>query len=203
MATQSLLPDTSVGGGDYLYAPTAKAPGGSCIELTTAYSAKEPLLWAWDWCGSVSPGKTVRVDSDFLTTYTTTVEGRPAYTFAEALTDARTNAWSVYLYNYARESWDTFYSSSGKDKSNFDFGWDTYEVYTTTNPATGNGYICDATHGTTIESSGIRLYTSAWVPATPEVAPLSSSPPSGAAFRCPALRLGVRSPDDDWIAVNQ
>lgn len=201
VATQSIVPGLTTTGNDFLYAPTAKSPGGSCIELTTAYTTSGPLLWAWDWCGSESPGKTVAMNQAFISTYTTSVNGRPAYTMDEVLTGSN-NTWTIYLHNYQTGAWDTFYTSSGTDKSGFDFGWDTYEVWSNTDPARNEGYFCENSLGDTIESSGIQLYTNAWTAANSADAPASSTPPpSGSAFDCPSLGLRLASPND-WIATN-
>jgi hypothetical protein len=78
----------------------------------------------------------------------------------------------------------------------------TYEVSTSVDPSTGSGYGCDATHGTTVESSGIQLYTDGWTRATPQNSPLSSSIPPGSSFDCPSLRFGVPSENDDWTAAS-
>lgn len=197
-ATQSVLPGvTTQGSNDWLYAPTAKSANNSCIELTTAYTPTGPKLWAWDWCGPDTVGKLVNLDSNFMSTYTTTVNGLPAYSMNESLTNAGTNAWTVSLFNYRTHAWDTFYSKSGTEDLNFPFGWNTYEVYT------DNGFFCTATAGKAIESSDIRVFANgAWTPATPTTAPLSSNPPPGSSFRCPSLRFAVVTPDSDWIARN-
>src|SRR4051794_35176740 len=99
-ATHSVLTITTHGG-DYVYAPTALPPGGACTEMTTAYTPSGPKLWAWDWCGGRDTiGKIVNIDTAFLNTYTTTVNGLPAYTMQEVQTSVSTNAWTVYLYNF-------------------------------------------------------------------------------------------------------
>jgi len=100
-ATHTVL-SVIVHNGDVLYAPTALPPGGACAEMTTAYTADGPLLWAWDWCGGRDTiGKVVNMNASFLATYTTTVDGAPAYTMEEVQTSTSTNAWTVYLYNYS------------------------------------------------------------------------------------------------------
>ncbi|POM23038.1 hypothetical protein BTM25_52440 [Actinomadura rubteroloni] len=203
MATQSILPDKPIGGGDFLYAPTAKSTGHSCIELTTAYHGAGAVLWAWDWCGQPGAAKTVRMDAAFRATYTTTVNSRPAYTMSQVRSNTARNTWTVYLYNYKTQSWDTFWSQSGTDKTNYSFGWNTYEIWSNTNPSTGHGYFCDATRNTTIESSDIQIYAGKWTPATAANAPLSSRPPAGSSYNCPTLNFAVVSPNNDWTATNR
>ncbi|MFL6073774.1 MAG: carbohydrate-binding protein [Mycobacteriales bacterium] len=196
--TQSVLPGvTTQGSNDWLYAPTALSAGKACIEMTTAYTPTGPKLWAWDWCTTDTVGKLVNLDSDFLSTYTTTVNGLPAYSMNQTLSNASANTWTASLFNYRTHAWDTFYTSSGTQDLNFAFGWDTYEVYT------DSGFFCTATAGKTVESSDIRLWINgAWTPATPTTAPLSSSPPPGSSFRCPSLRLAMVTPNSDWTARN-
>ncbi|HEV2637904.1 MAG TPA: hypothetical protein VGX23_22325 [Actinocrinis sp.] len=182
-------------------APTAKAPGGWCIELTRVYTTGGPLLWAWDWCGSEPAGKTVSMNQSFISTYTATVNGRPAYTMDEAMTGAN-NTWTVYLYDYKTQTWDVFYTSSGTDKSGFSFGWDTYEVWSNTDPATNRGYFCENSVGDTIESSGIQLYTGSWTAAnSTDAAASATPPPAGSSFDCPSLSLRFASAND-WAATN-
>lgn len=202
LATQSVIPNLTVRGGDFLYAPTAKAPDGSCIEVTTAYDSDGPMLWAWDWCGSVSAAKVLDIDSSFLSTYTTTVNGRPAYTMDEVLTNGSTNTWTVYLYNHLTGGWDTFYTSSGSDKSGLNFGWDIFEVYTSQDPASGEGYFCEDSAGSTVESSDVQLYDGSWSAANPQDAPLSGSIPPGSSFYCPSLRFSLVTADSDWVGAN-
>jgi hypothetical protein len=204
-AQQSVVPGAQpTHGGDYVYAPTALPASGACIEMTTAYTPDGPLLWAWDWCGGRDGvGKLTRMDSAFLATYTTTVNGRPAYSVDEHRTSAAANTWTAYLYNYRTHAWDTFFTSSGAfDIPQYPFGWDMFEVYTSVDPSTGAGYYCRDMSGQTFESSGVKLLAgSAWTPAAPGNSRPDSDPaPPGGDFDCPSMGIGLVHANDDWAA---
>ncbi|ACU73862.1 Carbohydrate binding family 6 [Catenulispora acidiphila DSM 44928] len=192
-------------GGDFVYAPTALPPGRACMEITTAYTPSGPDLWAWDWCGGRDQvGKLTAMDSTFLATYTTTVNGHPAYDLDEHQTSASGNVWTAYLYNYQTHAWDTFYTSSGTyDLSQYPFGWDMFEVYTTPDPGTGAGYYCHDLLGKPFESSSVQLLTgSTWTPAAPGNSSPDSTPPApGSSLDCPALTITLAHPNDDWTAL--
>jgi hypothetical protein len=146
-------------GSDVVYAPTALAPGGACMEMTTAYTSRGPLLWAWDWCGgNAGVGKLVTVDADFLNTYTTTVNGQAACSTEVRQTNASNNTWSSYLYNYRTQVWDLFYTSSGTfDLSDRGYGWDIFEIYSTRNPTTATAWYCSSMAGQRFEASSIEV----------------------------------------------
>ncbi|MEV6964784.1 hypothetical protein AB0M47_06665 [Hamadaea sp. NPDC051192] len=203
-ATQSVVTGsgTTTSGGDYVYAPTAIPAGGACIEMTTAYTPSGPKLWAWDWCGGRDTvGKLTAMDSAFLATYTTTVNGRPAYRTDIHQTSTTANTWTAYLYNYQTNVWDSYYTSSGTyDLPQFPFGWDMFEVYTSINPATGVGYYCTGLAGRAFESSSIQvLVNGVWTAANTTNAPTDGAVPSGSAFDCPALTFSVVHANDNWL----
>ncbi|MEU7866627.1 carbohydrate-binding protein [Dactylosporangium sp. NPDC049140] len=204
-ATQSVLdsaPATTTGG-DYVYAPTALPGGGACIELTTAYTPSGPDLWAWDWCGGRDGvGKLTPMDANFLNTYTTTVNGRRAYSMDEHKTSTTSNTWTVYLYNYVTHAWDTYFTSSGVyDLPQFNFGWNMFEIYTSVNPATGAGYYCQTFNGRGFESSGVQVYAGgAWVAATASNTSTPRTIPPGSAYDCPALTFTMVNANDHWLA---
>jgi hypothetical protein len=203
-ATQSVLSGsgTTTSGGDYVYAPTALPGGGACIEMTTAYTPSGPDLWAWDWCGGRDTvGKLTPMNATFLATYTTTVNGRAAYSLDEHRTSTTANTWTAYLYNYQTHVWDTYFTSSGTyDLPQFSFGWNMFEVYTTVNPATGAGYYCQNLNGRVIESSSVQVMVgSTWTPATPANTS-AGTPPAGSRLDCPSLSFTVAHPNDDWRA---
>jgi hypothetical protein len=198
-ATHSVLGVTTTGG-DYLYAPTALPPGNACIELTTAYTPDGPMLWGWDWCGGRDTiGKVVPMDATFLATYTTMVNGRPAYSMDEHKTSTTANTWTVYLYNYKTHAYDTFMTSTG----NMDIPgstWDFFEMYTTVNGSTGAGYYCQNFNGMSIEASGVKVsQNGAWTPANASNSSMSRATP-GSAYDCPSLTLTVGHANDNWIA---
>jgi hypothetical protein len=203
-ATQTVLSGTgtTTSGGDFVYAPTALPGGNSCIEMTTAYTPSGPDLWAWDWCGGRDTvGKLTAMNSTFLATYTTTVNGRTSYSLDEHRTSTTANTWTAYLYNYQTHVWDTFYTSSGTfDLPQFSFGWNMFEVYTSVNPATGAGYYCQNLNGRSIESSGVQVMVgSTWTAASPSNT-TASTPPAGSRLDCPSLHFTVAHPNDDWVA---
>jgi cellulose binding protein with CBM2 domain len=198
-ATHSVLTVTTHNN-DFVYAPTALPPGGACTEMTTAYTPSGPKLWAWDWCGGRDAiGKIVNIDSSFLSTYTTTVNGQQAYTMQEVLTSAASNAWTVYLFDYTTRAWDTFYATSGT-KDIPGSTWDFFEIYTDVDPATGAGYYCADANGKAFEASSVQVsQNGVWTPATTSNSSLSS-PPSGSSLDCPSLAFSIAHANDHWIA---
>jgi hypothetical protein len=186
-------------GDDFLYAPTALPPGGACTEMTTAYTPSGPRLWAWDWCGGRDTvGKVVNIDSSFLNTYTTSLNGAPAYTMRETQTSTSNNAWTVYLFNYTTQAWDTFYATSGT-KDIPGSSWDFFEVYTTVDASTGAGYYCADGNGKAFEASGVQVtQNGAWTAANSSNSSLDS-PPSGSTFDCPSLRFSIVHANDHWV----
>ncbi|WP_051367269.1 carbohydrate-binding protein [Hamadaea tsunoensis] len=203
-ATQSVLTGITTTGGDYVYAPTAIPASGACIEMTTAYTPSGSKLWAWDWCGGRDGvGKIVNLDASFLATYTTTVNGRAAYSLDEHRTSTTANTWTAYLYNYQTHVWDAFFTSSGTyDLPQFPFGWNMFEIYTSVNPATGAGYYCKDVAGKVFESSSVQVLAGAtWVAAAPgnsQVDPAGT--PSGSAYDCPSLSFTLAHANDHWTA---
>jgi hypothetical protein len=174
------------------------------MEMTTAYTPSGPLLWAWDWCGgNAGVGKAVSMNSSFLSTYTTTVNGLPAYSFEVSQTNAATNAWVAYLYNFQTHAYETFYTSSGSyDLGDTWFGWDMFEIYSSIEPSTGVGYYCTDMAGQSFDASAIEVnLNSAWQPATPSNSyDYGNPPPSGSEFQCPTLTFAMDSPNNHWTA---
>lgn len=203
MANQSIVPNLTLSGQEFLYAPTLKAPDGSCAELTTAYTPSGAFLWAWDWCVAIDAAKSVPLNASFVSTYTTTVNGHPAYTMYEAQSSASTNTWSIYLYNYSTHAWDLFYRQSGTDQSGAPEGWDVFEVYTTPATSGANGPYCAKIAGDTFESSSIQIYYGgAWHAATTSNAPGLSPLPTGSSLGCSSLRFSVPTANSDWVVAN-
>jgi hypothetical protein len=143
---------------DVLYAPTVMPPSNACIEITTAYTSGNPVVWAWDWCASGDSGvaKEIAIDASFVSTYTTQVNGVPAYSVEISKTNSSNNTWTAYLYNFASGTWDTFWSRSGTSQIGSD-GWDVFEPYVTRNPSTGIGYYCTSMTGRKFEASTIQV----------------------------------------------
>ncbi|WP_410567368.1 carbohydrate-binding protein [Amycolatopsis sp. cmx-4-61] len=202
VVTQSITPGLRISNtSDVVYAPTMKPTGHSCIEVVTAYGLGEAAqVWAWDWCRSVSPAKVVPIDSAFLATYTSTVNGHPAYTVQEVRTSSSGNSWTASLRNVKTGAWDTLFSQSGSDQSSLNEGWDIFELYSTRNPATGNAYYCSDARGAVFESSSLQLRIAGrWVDASPSNSPLRpTANPRPADYDCSTLRFDVPSPNSTW-----
>ncbi|WP_412541844.1 carbohydrate-binding protein [Longispora sp. K20-0274] len=203
-ATQSVVPNWRTSkDGDFMYTPTMKPPGGSCIEVTTAYWRYGTTLtnevWAWDWCGGDGPKKEVNIDSAFLAKYTT-VDGRPAYTVKVEKTNAANNTWTAFLFNYQTNAWDTFYAKGGSDTSGLDYGWDIFEFYASKNPATGQAYYCADMPNTGFDSSAIKLRKNGvWSPATAANSPWEPYVnPTGSTYWCNSLKFQKVGANDHW-----
>ena len=188
---------------DILYAPTMKPADGSCIEVVTVHTTSTPQVWAWDWCGSIAPAAEVDVTSGFLSKYTTTVDGRSAYTTEEVQTNTSKNTWTAYLYDYPTQSWDTLFTSSGTDQSGLSYGWDMFEFYSTVNSRTGQTYVCNdlQSSGVSIESGSIRIDSGGtWSPAGPgDSAWMPSAAPSPSSYKCPDMQFDIVANDSDWL----
>jgi hypothetical protein len=201
-ATQSVDPSYRVSvDADFTYTPTIKA-AGSCMEITTVYSkAVGNEVWAWDWCGGNGPKAEIKMDQSFLDTYTTTVNGRRAYSVQLVKTSTTQNAWSAYLYNQRTSTWSLFYSKTGTDTSELKYGWNIFEIYATRNPSTRTGYYCTEARNTVFESSAIKLRSGGtWGPATPATSPWEpSESPNPTDYWCPTLKFVRQGANDHWI----
>lgn len=198
-ATHSVDPAYKVSDAEnFTYAPTTKAQK-SCMEVVTSYWNSGNEIWAWDWCGAGGPAKVVPVDADFLATYTTTGGGRRTYSVQLVQDDASANRWSSYLYNYRSGAWNLLYSRSGTDRSGLDHGWDMFEIYASTDPATGLGYYCTEARNTVFDSSAVQLRSGGtWTPAGPADSPWTEDHPQGSEFLCPSLRFIEAGANDHW-----
>ncbi|TDD87122.1 carbohydrate-binding protein [Actinomadura rubrisoli] len=202
MATHSINTGYRVSNSaDYTYTPTIKA-AGSCMEVTTVYSQTVGNeVWAWDWCGKGGPAKEIKMDANFVETYTQPVNGHPAYSVQLVQTDAGQNAWSAYLYNYKTSSWSLFYSKSGSDTSRLKYGWDIFEIYATRNTSTGTAHYCTDAKNVVFESSSIQLRKGgAWHAATPSDSPWQpTTEPNPKDYLCPTLKFVRAGANDHWI----
>lgn len=206
MATQSVDPNLRLSNAsDVLYAPTMTPADGSCIEVVTVHTTGTPQVWAWDWCNSIAPGAEINVTSSFLSTYTTTVNGRTAYTQEDIQTNKSKNTWTAYLYNYRTAAWDSFFTSSGTDQSGLSYGWDMFEFYSVTNRSTGNTYVCGdlAKAKETIESSNVQIDTaSGWAPSGPGNSTwMPSAAPNPASYKCPTMGFHIVTDNSDWTVT--
>lgn len=196
-ATQSVNPELKLSvSGDVVYAPTLKPAGPSCVENVTAYqSGQAPQFWAWDWCGSQGPAKTLTIDDSFLKTYTQQVNGHPAYSVQEVQTDSGSNAWTTYLYNYTTKTWESFFSSSGTDQSKLGYGWDIFEIYASPQPN-----YCDDMGSDVYESSSIQSRTGgasgSWAAITADDSPIN---PGGGNYQCQGIQEEVLHANDHWV----
>jgi hypothetical protein len=203
-ATHTINPDIHIPSTDpdIIYAPTLDPSGKTCIEMTTYYWNGGNAVGAFDWCDP-SPhfAATRGFDSTFMSTYTTTVGGRPAYKVRDIQTNATTNSWTAYLYNFTTNAWDPFYTSANTSKlSETHGGWDMFEVYTQYNSATGEGYYCADSTGSTWAASGIQIrFGTTWQTLTTSNSNIPA--PSGvnsADFGCQNLTFTVVQPNSSW-----
>lgn len=208
-ATQSLNPALVAPktGSQFIYAPTLDPSGIDTIEMTTIYDAGGNYVGAWDW-GAANPGfaKTAAINSGFLATYATKVNGVYFYSVQNVQTNATANTWTAYLYNYTTKTWDTFYSSSNTGKlSNSGGGWDMDEVYTAYNSSTGEGDYCTGTYGDTFESTGLQYRLSsggAWTPATTANSVTNLAYPRGADLGCANLDYALPASNSTFSVTN-
>lgn len=177
----------------YVYAPTILPSGGSCIEVTTAYSYYRQVVWAWDWCQSQDVAQTVTIDAAFMQTYTK--YGK--YSVRIMRTNAASNTWTAYLYNYVNGAWQKFYSQSGTPT--YDAGWDIYEIYTDYAPD-GTTYACGDLAKKHFEAKAIKQRVGRkWL-----LADASNSSDMGTAlssFDCPNLTYTMVTPNSHWKAT--
>jgi Ricin-type beta-trefoil lectin domain len=208
-ATQSLNPGlvAPTATSDFIYAPTLDPSGIDTIEMSTIYDSGGNYVGAWDW-GAASPGfaKTAAIDSTFLATYATQVNGQYFYSVQNVQTDPTANTWTAYLYNYTTDSWDTFYSSSNMAKlSNSGGGWDMDEVYTSYNSSTGEGSYCTLSDGDVFESTGLQYQLSsggAWTPATTSDSTTNLAYPRGSDLGCTDLGYTVPAQNTAFAVTN-
>jgi hypothetical protein len=182
------LPSTS---GDTIYSPTLDPSALTCIEVSTVYVGGADYVGAWNWCAA-SPGwgvLTVDNTSAFQSKYTTVISGRRFYTIQDVQTNATTNQWTAYLYNYSTGAWDTFFQSASTSKlSQSGGGWDMDEVYTAYNASTLSGAYCNQIGTADWESTNLTyLIGGSWVAASPSNA--NTVYPSGLSIGCPAAHF--------------
>jgi Ricin-type beta-trefoil lectin domain len=209
-ATQSLNPNVAFSStdSDYIYSPTLDPSGIGCIEISTIYDGGGDYVGAWDWCAA-TPGfaKTVAVDSDFLATYSETVNGQSYYTVQDVQTDPTANSWTAYLYNYTTGEWDTFYTSASTSPlGSSGGGWDMNEVYSNYDATTGEGGYCTDTAGALWESTGLMYQlssgTSTWTPANAANSSMNLAYPTGGNMGCNTTGYALPTANSDWQVTN-
>lgn len=203
-ANHTVRPDLRISASDpdVIYAPTLLPSGKSCIEVTTFYWQGGNGVGAWDWCAA-NPGfaAVAWIDANFVNTYTVPFNGLRSYTVRDVQTNATTNSWTAYLYNFTTSSWDALFTSADPAKlTNGGGGWDMFEVYTDYNPATGEGYYCTETYGTMWWATGIQIKVgSTWQALTPsnsDVTPVGNVHSTD--FGCYSLSFTLQNPNNNW-----
>jgi hypothetical protein len=149
--------------GTTIYTPTMYPAGGSCIEVTTVYTSSVQAVEAWDWCNHINFEASVTINSSFLTRYT---NGTGAYTVEILRTNAASNTWTAYLFDYTTNSYDTFYTSSGSTQAGTT-GWDINELYSNL-MSNGQSYACTDLAGKTFSGNNIQVdLGGTWTAAAP------------------------------------
>jgi hypothetical protein len=200
-AVHSVNPNLQIPSGnpDIIYAPTLDPSGKTCIEVTTYYWQGGNAVGAWDWCAA-SPGfaAVIGIDANFISKYTTTVNGHPAYSVRDIQTNATTNSWTAYLFNYTTNAWDALYTSANTSKlTETHGGWNMFEVYTEYNPATGEGYYCDKIVGSFWQASSMQIrFGSTWQTLTTSNSQIPAV--SAADFGCEGLTFSVPTANSAW-----
>lgn len=182
------LPSSS---GDTIYSPTLDPSTTDCIEVTTVYVGGADYIGAWNWCAT-NPGWGVLTpdnNSTFDTDYTTVTSGRRFYTIEDVQTNATTNQWTAYLYNYSTGAWDVLFQSANTSKlSQTGGGWDMDEVYTVYDSSTQSGSYCNEIGTNDWESTDLTyLINGSWVQASSANATVPY--PSGLNIGCPAAHF--------------
>jgi hypothetical protein len=194
-ATQSVSTRIHVGNaGTTLYMPTMY-PNDACIEVTTAYFFGSRAVAAWDWCQAIRFVAQVPINRKFVGTYTVNHN----YTTQIVRTNASTNEWTAYLYNYKTASWDTLFKQSGTGQVGPAEGWDIYELYTNIK-ANGQSYACDDLKKKRVESQNIQVEIgSTWNIADPAHAGNDYDVPLGN-FQCSSLHYHMLTQFSHWKA---
>lgn len=120
--------------GNHLYAPTMKAPGYGCTEITTIYGYGAPQVGVWDFC---IPNNAVfhnarSMNAQFMQTYVRTIDGLPRYTVENAFS---IDGWAAIIYNYSGGYWEYLYQAaagavcSGASPIPCGDGWDIFETH--------------------------------------------------------------------------
>jgi hypothetical protein len=179
-----------------IYTPTLYPAGGSCIEVTTVYDTSSQAVEAWDWCDNLDFEASVPIDSDFLSRYT---NGSGAYAVEIARTNASSDTWTAYLYDYQSKAYDTLYTSSGSTQAGTT-GWDINELYSDVD-GQGRSYACADMAGTTFSSSGIQVnLNGTWQAASPSNSDTRYDSPSSG-FDCGDRSFQMINKYDHWQVV--
>jgi hypothetical protein len=184
-------------GGTTIYTPTMYPAGGSCIEVTTVYTSTTQAVEAWDWCNKIDFEASVPIDSSFLTRYT---NGTGAYTVQISQTNASSNTWTAYLYDYSTSSYDTLYTSSGSTQAGTT-GWDVNELYSDVQ-SNGQSYACTDMANLTFSADNIQVdLGGTWTAASTSNSNTEFDQPASA-FDCPAMRYQMITQYNHWQVVD-
>jgi hypothetical protein len=186
--------------GTTLYTPTMYPSGGSsagsCIEMSTAYFYSSQVVAAWDWCKAITFVAQVTIDKSFMKTYTK----HHYYSTQIKQTDAASNTWTSYLYNYKKGTWEKFFSQSGTSQVGLAEGWDIYELYSELK-GDGQSYACDDLQGKRVAAKGIKVgVDGTWVTADPSHAAHDYDVPLSE-FHCDSLTYNMITPYSHWKAI--
>ena len=197
-ATQSVTTQLHpTNGGTTIYTPTMYPAGGSCIEVTTVYTTDTQAVEAWDWCNNINFEASVPIDSSFLSRYT---GNTGAYTVQIEQTNASSNTWTAYLYDYSTSSYDTLYTSSGSTQAGTT-GWDVNELYSDVQ-SNGQSYACADMANLTFSASNIQVdLGGTWTAASPSNADTEFDQPASA-FDCPAMRYQMITQYSHWQVLD-
>jgi hypothetical protein len=196
-ANQSVTTALHPANGDtVVYTPTLYPAGGSCIEVTTVYTASSQAVEAWDWCNNIDFEAAVPIDSNFLSRYTS---GSGSYAVDIAQTNSASNTWTAYLYDYQSKAYDTLYTSSGSTQAGT-VGWDINELYSAVN-GQGRSYACVDMAGKTFSSSGIQVnLNGSWTAASTSNSDTRFDRPA-AEFDCGDRTFQMVNKYDHWQVV--
>jgi hypothetical protein len=184
-------------GGTTIYTPTMYPAGGSCIEVTTVYTSGTQAVEAWDWCNKIDFEASVPIDSSFLSRYT---NGTGAYTVQITQTDASSNTWAAYLYDYSTSSYDTLFTSSGSTQAG-NTGWDINELYSNVQ-SDGQSYACTDMANLTFSADNIQVdLGGTWTAASPSNSDTEFDQPASA-FDCPAMQYQMITQYSHWQVVD-
>lgn len=147
-----------------LYAPTTHAPN-SCLEAGSNYwrgqgasSVTVRYVRLYDFCNNVgwNTGIAIPIDQNFINSYVRNFDDEtPQYTME--ISGNPQSGWSFYLYNYSKNIWDNYYTSSpGAATYNGGEGWSLFETHFTLGPCSNTPLI---------EATGIQvLENNQWIP---------------------------------------
>lgn len=122
--------------GDYLFAPTNRGVGGSCLEIGTSYSWLAAQVYAYDFC---DPGSTIGVfhylftiDGSFRSSYERDYgDGLPSYAY-ETYYNWGNGKWDALLYNASTGQWEVRYESQTgtlNPQAQGANGWNMFETH--------------------------------------------------------------------------